>query len=68
MVVKRNGKVHRQENIWNFRAYNARQLKATLRSVPQLEHVATYDMAYDIDEPQVIRDEQLDYVLILRRR
>ena len=68
MVVKRNGKVHKQENIWNFRAYDTKQLKATLRSVPQLEHVATYDMAYDIDDPRELCDDQLDYVLILRRR
>ncbi len=68
IVVRRNGKVHKQENIWDFRAYNTRQLKATLRSVPGLEHVATYDMAYDMDDPQKLCDDQLDYVLILRRK
>jgi SAM-dependent methyltransferase len=67
MMVRRNGTVHKQENIWDFRAYNARQLKATLRSVPGLAHVATYDMNYDIDSPRELRDDQLDCVLILRR-
>jgi SAM-dependent methyltransferase len=68
MVVSRNGKVHQQENIWDFRAYNAKQLKATLRSVPELEHIASYDMTYDIDNPQKLCDDQLDYVLVLRRK
>ncbi len=68
MVVRRSGKVHRQENIWDLRAYNARQLKSTLRSVPDLEHVATYDMAYDIHDPREFCDDQLDCVLVLRRR
>jgi hypothetical protein len=36
--------------------------------VPALEHVATFDFAYLADRPRDLSDEQLDVVLILRRR
>ena len=51
-----------------FRTYDAAQLRRLLRSVPALEHVATYDFNYDPDASRVLDDAQLDTLLILRRR
>lgn len=68
-LIVREGKKSRQtETLWQFRTYNARQVRALLAQVPALEHVATYDFGYDITAPRPLNDEQLDVVLILRRR
>lgn len=67
-VVARNGDEQRSETNWTFRSYDARQVRRMLKAVPELEHVATYDFCYDVDAPRELNDEQLDLVLILRRR
>ena len=67
LVVKQRGKTLRTETNWLFRAYNVRQMRRLLASVPTLQHVATYDFAYDLAAPREFTDNQLDCVLILRR-
>jgi hypothetical protein len=56
------------ETSWDFRTYDARQVRRLLKTVPQLEHVATYDFSYRSDRPRRLDDRQLDVILILRRR
>ena len=68
MVVKEGGVERRLETNWTFRTYNARQLRSLLRSVPALEHVATYDFSYQLDGERLLSDNQLDCVLLLRKR
>jgi len=68
MVVKEHGVERRMETNWTFRTYNARQLRSLLRSVPELEHVATYDFTYQLDGERLLSDEQLDCVLLLRKQ
>lgn len=58
----------RYETHWSFRTYDARQLRALLASVPSFEHVATYDFRHRPDRPQTLSDEQLDVVLVLKKR
>jgi SAM-dependent methyltransferase len=67
ITVRSNGTVERYETNWTFRTYSLRQLKALLRSVPELEHVATYAFDSEIDEPIPFDGERLDNILILRR-
>ncbi|QDU66515.1 class I SAM-dependent methyltransferase [Engelhardtia mirabilis] len=67
-VVAGDGSEQRSETNWTFRSYDARQVRKMLKGVPELEHVATYDFCYDIDSPRELNDEQLDVVLILRKR
>jgi len=67
LTVRRRGRERRLETEWAFRTYSLRQLRSLLRSVPELEHVATYDFHCDIARPIVFDGEQLDNVLILRR-
>jgi SAM-dependent methyltransferase len=66
LTVEEKGRVDRTETLWNFRTYDAKELRRLLASVPELEHVATYDFTYG--EKRELNDEQLDCVLILRRR
>ena len=68
MKVKEDGALKRAQTTWQFRSYSARQVRSLLRSVPELEHVATYDFHCEIDEPQRFGDHQLDTLLILRKR
>lgn len=68
MKVLEDGVEKRAQTTWNFRSYDARQVRSLVRSVPELEHIATYDFHYEIDEPQIFSDEQCDTLLILRRR
>lgn len=66
LVVQERGRELRSETTWKFRTYDARQVRRLLRSVPELEHVATFDFTYALSERN-FSDEQLDSVLILRR-
>lgn len=68
LVVEEDGSTRRLETVWDFRTYDAAQVRRLLRSVPELELVATYDMTFDLDDPRELDDEQLDLVLVLRRR
>jgi SAM-dependent methyltransferase len=68
LVVEERGRLRRTETTWWFRTYDAGEAKRLLRSVPELEHVATYDFHYDWSHPRKIDDGQLDTVLILRKR
>ena len=68
MKVFENGLEKRAQTTWWFRSYDAGQVRRLIRSVPALEHIATYDFHYAIDEPQKLSNEQGDTLLILRRR
>lgn len=68
MKVFEDGQEKRAKTTWSFRSYDARQVRSLLRSVPELEHVATYDFHYEIEEPQRFSDDQCDTLLILRKR
>lgn len=68
LIVHEQGAEKRYETYWDFRTYNLIQLRALLRTVPDLEHIATYDFHHQITRPVDIEDEQLDVVLILQKR
>lgn len=68
LVVRENDVERRSETVWWFRTYDAREVRRLVRSVPELEHVATYDFLYDADEELELSDAQYDTLLILRRR
>jgi len=67
-VIARNGDEQRSETNWTFRSYDARQTRKMLKAVPELELVETYDFSYDIDHPRTLNDDQLDVLLVLRKR
>jgi SAM-dependent methyltransferase len=68
LLVEEGGRKRRLETEWTFRTYDARQTRRLLASVPELEHVATYDFTYDLGAPRDLDDRQLDTLLVLRRR
>ena len=68
MRVSGVGGERRSRTTWEFRTYDAAQVRSLLRAVPELEHVATYDFHYEIEEPQEFSDRQFDTLLVLRRR
>ena len=58
----------RIEDEMHYRTYSAEQMFELLARVPELEHVATYDFAYDLKQPVTIGTSTQDVVLILRRK
>lgn len=68
LVVREGGVEKRSETNWWFRTYDAREVRRLLRSVPALEHVATYDFVYDADEELALSDAQYDTLLVLKKR
>lgn len=67
LVVRQGARERRTQTEWLFRTYDAREVRALLRRVPRLEHVATYDFGHDIRRPIPFDGERLDVVLVLRR-
>ena len=53
---------------YQMRIYQAWQLQDLLASVPQFEHIATFDFWYDIEDPLELNDELGDTVIVLRKR
>ncbi|MEN3942754.1 class I SAM-dependent methyltransferase [Prosthecobacter sp. SYSU 5D2] len=68
LKISHAGRTHLQETRWHFRTYNARQLKALLRKVPELELMICYDFTYDLDTPRQLDDSYPDIVLVLKRQ
>jgi SAM-dependent methyltransferase len=66
--ISRNGKSWMQETHWQFRTYNAAEVKRWLRVAPELELVACHDFRCDMTEIRRLDDSYADVILILRRR
>jgi SAM-dependent methyltransferase len=66
--IEEDGRVKLAETNWWFRTYDADQARRLLATVPELEHVATYDFCYDWTRPRELDMKLLDTLLILRRR
>ena len=67
LQIKRDGQTGIQETRWEFRTYNARQVKALLRKVPDFTCVACHDFHYDAEDLRKLDDSYADIVLVLRR-
>ena len=67
LTIRDNGRRHVQETRWQFRTYNAAQMRALLRKVPAFELLACYDFTYDIESPRELDDSYSDVVLVLKK-
>lgn len=68
LQITHAGRTHTQETQWQFRTYNAAQMRALLRKVPSFELVQCYDFTYDISEPRKLDDSYADIVLVLKKK
>jgi SAM-dependent methyltransferase len=68
LCVREGARERRTQTDWMFRTYSWTQLRSLVRSVPQLELVASFDFAYDIERPRAMPDDLLDVALVLRKR
>jgi SAM-dependent methyltransferase len=57
-----------QETVWEFRTYDAAEVRHMLAQVPEFEHVATHTFQYDLDETLELEEHPFDVLLILRKR
>jgi SAM-dependent methyltransferase len=67
VTVTEQGETKEQETNWAFRTYNAAQLKALLRVVPELDRVACYDFHYDLGAERKLDDRYADVIVVLRK-
>jgi len=65
--VTQGGQTKIQETNWQFRTYDARQVRALLRKIPAFEIVGCYDFWVNIDDPRGLDDSQEDLIVVLRR-
>lgn len=61
-------RTRRLETVWECRTYDARQLRALIARVPEIEIVACYDFNHDILQRRSFDDEKEDLVVVLRKR
>lgn len=67
LKITDSGRTHTQETRWEFRTYDAAQLKALLRKAPELEFVECHDFTYDLAAPRRLDDSYADVLLVLRK-
>ena len=66
--IQDNNRRHVQETRWQFRTYNAAQMRALLAKVLAFELVASYDFTYDLLSPRELDDSYSDVVLVLKKK
>lgn len=66
--IRQCGETRTQETRWQFRTYDAAQMRRLLKSVPDFELVAFHDFTHDIEVTRKLDDSYSDIVLVLRRR
>ncbi len=66
--VTENSITREQETNWQFRTYNAAQLRTLLRSAPQLELLACHDFTYNLNATRSLDDSYADIILVARLR
>jgi SAM-dependent methyltransferase len=67
LTILDSGRRHVQETRWQFRTYNAKQMRALLAKVPAFELVACYDFTYNLLSPRELDDSYADVVLVLKK-
>lgn len=68
LVVERASGVMRSETRWQFRTYDARQVRRLFASVPTLEWIALHDFHYETEQVRTLDDGIMDCVFVLRKR
>lgn len=68
LIITRPDQIKRYETNWTFRTYDLPQIRQLIRKATMFEHLATYDFTHDINHPIAFDGEQLDNVLILRKK
>ncbi len=66
--VHEAGRRHRVETAWDFRTYDAAQVRSMLAAVPEFELVACHDFRYALEDERTLDDDWEDVILVLRKR
>ena len=68
LLITRRGHSRTLETNWQFRTYNAAEIKALIARVAAFACVACHDFTYDAGSERPLDDSYSDLVLILRKR
>jgi SAM-dependent methyltransferase len=67
LLIEEMGDELQSETNWNFRTYDAKQLRRLLAKVADLTLVAVHDFHYDIEWTGDLADDAFDVLLVLRK-
>jgi hypothetical protein len=67
LQISENGMKKTIRTAWQFRTYDAAQVRAMLQTVPELTLVKCYDFYYDSSEPRELEDPWDDVILVLKK-
>jgi SAM-dependent methyltransferase len=67
LQVTHDGRSHLQETTWQFRTYNAAEIKVLLHKVPIFKCVACHDFTYAPGDQRPLDDSYSDLILVLRK-
>ncbi len=68
LAITRKGETRRQETCWDYRTYDAAQLRGLLRrATPELEVVTCHDFTCDAGTERKLDDEYSDVIVVLRK-
>ncbi|MFP6873962.1 MAG: class I SAM-dependent methyltransferase [Verrucomicrobiales bacterium] len=67
LEISENGTTKTMKTAWQFRTYDAAQVRSMLRAVPEFTLVKCYDFCYDSDQPRELEDSWEDVILVLRK-
>jgi len=68
LAICDRGRSSEQVTEWDFRTYDAGEVRRMLRAVPELSLETCYDFRYDLEEERELEDPWEDVILILKRR
>ena len=68
LLIREGGERRRLDSEWDFRTYDAPEVRSMLAAVPELELVTCYDFRYDLGEERALEDGWEDVILVLKKR
>ena len=68
LVIEDGGRPATLSTEWDFRTYDAAEVRSMLRGVPELSLETCYDFRYDLDEERELEDPWEDVILVLKRK
>lgn len=67
LTIRENDEERTMKTQWEFRTYDAEEVRAMLQAVPEFTLVKCYDFCYDVNEPRTLDDPWEDVILVLKK-
>ena len=68
LAIEDAGRPAKLSTEWDFRTYDAGEVRSMLRGVPEFALETCYDFRYDLEEERELEDPWEDVILVLKRK